>query len=64
MLFLQRFLVFIVADFADVEKQFGADVLVRSLEFREFFDAVALRLEIIDKGAEQKRQARIIAKTK
>ena len=60
MLLLQYFLVFIVTDFADVEKQLGSDVFIRSLEFCEFFKSVALRLEVVDKGAEQKGQARDI----
>ena len=54
MLFLQYLLVFIKAHFADVEKQFGANILIRSLELCEFLQSVALCLEVIDKGADQK----------
>jgi len=57
MLLFQHFLVFVVADFADIEKQFGSDVFIRSLELCELLESVALRLEVVDKGAEQKSQA-------
>lgn len=43
-----------VANFADVEKQFGTDILIRSLELCELLQSVALRLEVVDKGTEQK----------
>ena len=56
MLLLQYLLVLIKAYFADVEKQLGADVFIRSLELCEFLQSVALRFEVIDKGADQKGQ--------
>ena len=57
MLLLQYFLIFMVANFADVEKQFGTDILIRSLELCELLQSVALRLEVVDKGTEQKSLA-------
>ena len=56
MLLLQYLLVLIKAYFADVEKQLGADILIRSLELCEFLQSIALRLEVVDKGADQKGQ--------
>ena len=56
MLLLQYLLVLIKAYFADVEKQLGADILIRSLELCEFLQSIALRLKVVDKGADQKGQ--------